>query len=479
GNPRKFTRIARRVSRNKPIVAVKAGRTKGGARAASSHTAALASSDRAASALFDQAGIIRVDTLSDFFFVGRLLATQPAPLGKRLGILTNGGGPGILAIDTAEAAGLEVPKLSEEVQARLRQGLPHFATVTNPIDLTAGAPPELYKSCLETLCDAEELDAILIIFVPPLMTPSAEVARVVSEVLAARPGFNKTVAAVFLDAQSGMASIPAGDRTVPVYAFPEGAVSALAAAAKYGAWRSEPAGHIVDIAVDRERVNEALEGAGSGWLPQDRVARLLGAAGIDILTAKTARTPEEAAAVAQELGKPVAMKVLEPPVLHKSDVGGVMLGVAPGDAAEAYLKLRRQLATRGITLEAASLAPMSRPGVEVIAGVTTDPVFGPLIAFGLGGYLVELLDDLAFRVLPLTDRDAASVIRSTRAGKLLNGYRGSPPSDIPAVEQLLLKLAALADSEPRISEIDLNPVLVHAEGQGISLVDARVRIVAG
>ncbi|HKV40834.1 MAG TPA: GNAT family N-acetyltransferase, partial [Blastocatellia bacterium] len=406
GNPRKFTRIARRVSRNKPIVAVKSGRTKAGARAATSHTAALASSDRAASALFAQAGIIRVDTLTDFFFVGRLLATQPAPAGRRLAILTNGGGPGILAVDSAEAGGLQVPTFSDSIQARLRAELSPIASVLNPVDMGAGATPAQYGACLEVLCDDPDVDAILVIFIPPIVTPSAEVARAVGEVLSKRPGLQKTVTAVFLDTTSVLASIPAGDRSVPVYPFPEGAASALAAAARYGTWRAEPAGHLVDIPVNRDEINNALEGAEPGWLPQDRVARLLGAVSIDILKLRSVHSASEAALAAKEIGVPVALKVLEPPVLHKADAGGVMLNVSADAAAESYLQLTSRLAAHGIALEAASIAPMAKAGVEVIAGITTDPVFGPLVAFGLGGYMVELYDDVVFRVLPLTDRDA-------------------------------------------------------------------------
>jgi acetyl coenzyme A synthetase (ADP forming)-like protein len=479
GNPRKFARIARRVSRHKPIVAVKSGRTAAGARAARSHTAALASSDRAASALFAQAGIIRVDTLSDFFFVARLLASQPAPAGRRLGILTNAGGPGILAVDASEAAGLQVQPLSPDTQARLRNALAPTASVVGPVDMGAGANPDRYKQCLEILCDDPDLDALLVIFIPPIITPSAEVARVIGEVLSARPALQKAIAAVFLDASSGVRSISAGDRSVPVYAFPEAAVVALGAAARYGSWRAEPAGRIVDVTVDRHAINAVLKDQPGGWLTQDKVVAVLSAASIEVTPSKVARSARDAEAAALELGVPVALKVSEPQVLHKADVGGVILSVEPKDAAHAYGKLSAQLADHGLKIEAATVTPMARPGVEVIAGITHDQVFGPLVAFGLGGYLVELLDDIAFRVLPLTDRDAAAMIRSTRAGRLLQGYRGSPRSDIAAVEKLLLHLAALADVVPRISEIDLNPVIVHPDGRGVTLVDARIRVSEG
>jgi acetyl coenzyme A synthetase (ADP forming)-like protein len=476
GNPRKFARLARRVSRRKPIVAVKAGRTKAGVRAASSHTAALASSDRAATALFEQAGMIRVDTLSDFFFVGRLLAGQPAPRGRRLAILTNGGGPGILAADSAEGAGLEIPALSDQTQSRLRAVLPSIASVANPVDMTAAAGPPVYRACFEILCDDPDIDAVMIIFIPPLITPSAEVARQISECIEARPDLAKTVIAVFLDAASKVNSIPAGRITVPVYQFPEGAVAALGAAARYGIWRDQPAGRIVDIPIDHQAIKTCLEGKAHCWLAQEDVATLLGAAGISTVPVAFVHSAEDAAAAAARFGGPVALKVSSPPVLHKSDVGGVILGVSPEGAADAYKRLWDQLTVHGVSLTGASVSPMARPGTEVIAGITNDPVFGPLVAFGLGGYLVELLDDVAFRLLPLTDRDAASMISGTRAGRLLEGYRGTPPSDIAAVEDLLLRLAALAEAEPRILEIDLNPVIVHPKGEGITLVDARVRI---
>jgi len=476
GNPRRFARIARRVSRRKPIVAVKSGRTAGGARAASSHTAALASSDRAADALFAQTGIIRVDTLAEFFAVARLLATQPIPAGNRVGILTNAGGPAIMAVDAAEAAGLEVPKLSEATQSRLRAVLPRAASVTNPVDMIASAGPSEYRACLEALLDEPGLDALLVIFIPPLVTPSTEVAKVLSETLADRATFRGPIAAVFPDAQSDLVTISAGERGVPVYDFPESAVAALSAAARYGTWRATPAGHRVPTDIDRNALDQVLAENPAGWLSQTDVARLLGAAGIAVTPSRLGHSPEEAVAAAVAFGRPVAIKVAEPAILHKSDVGGVLLNIEPEKAAAAYARLAERLSAHGVALTAASVTPMAPRGVEVIAGITNDPVFGPLVAFGSGGVLVELLDDVVFRVLPMTDRDAAAMIRETRAYRLLQGFRGSAPADVAALERLLLALGALAEAAPRVAEVDLNPVIIHQEGAGVSLIDARVRL---
>jgi acetyl coenzyme A synthetase (ADP forming)-like protein len=486
GNPRRFARIARRVSRAKPIVAVKSGRTAAGARAASSHTAALVNSDRAVNALFAQTGIIRVDTLAEFFFVARLLASQPVPKGKRLGILTNGGGPGIIAVDAAIAAGLEVQTLSDTTQAKLRKLLPAAASVSNPIDIIASGGPNEYHSCLEILCDDPDLDALLVIFIPPLATPIREVAQVLSDVLAARPNLQRPVAAVFFDPYSSIVSVPVSEhlnnarpkRSVPVYSFPESAIAALGAAVRYGTWRAAPTGSVVEFPINHDAVQHVIAAnQSSEWLSQSDAVSLLGAAGIEVINAMAARSAKEAEKIAGEMGVPVALKVLEPSVLHKSDVGGVILNVAPGDAAKAYEQLSAQLASHNIKLSAASVTPMAKTGVEVLAGITHDPVFGPLVAFGSGGYLVELLADAVFRVLPLTDRDASEMIRSTRVYRLLSGYRGSHKSDIAAIEKLLLQLGELAEAFPQIAEVDLNPVIVHPEGEGMTIVDARVKIV--
>ncbi len=477
GNPHRFARIARRVSRAKPIVAVKSGRTPAGARAASSHTAALANSDRAADALFAQTGIIRVETLSDFFSVARLLASQPIPRGHRLGILTNAGGPAILAVDAAEARGLDVSELAKSTQDRLREVVVGAASVANPVDMVASACPDSYRACLEILCDDPDLDTLLIIYIPPLLTPSSEVAKAISEVLGARQDLEKTVVAVFLDPHSPLVSIPTAGTSVPVYAFPEGAVAALSSAVRYGVWRSSPPGNRVEIPIDHEAISEVLgRHPQGGWLPQTDVSRLLRAVGVETLAATLVRSADEALVAARSIDSPVAMKVAQPEVLHKSDVGGVILNIDPPNAGAAFEQLADRLSEHGMTLEAASISPMVKAGVEVLAGITLDPVFGPLVAFGTGGYLVEFVDDVVFRIVPLTDRDAREMIQSTRAERLLKGYRGSPPADVAAIEKLLLQLGALVEAAPRIVEVDLNPVVVHPRGEGITTIDARVRL---
>ena len=485
GNPRRFARTARLVSRAKPIVAVKAGRSSVGAEAASSHTASLAGSDQAADALFAQTGIIRVDTLEDFFSVARLLASQPIPRGNRVGVLTNGGGPGIIAVDAAAAAGLEIPALSEETRALLRQVLPAHASVRNPVDTIAGAGPETYRACLEILCDDPDLDALVVIFIPPLATPTREVAQVLAEVLAARPDLQKTVVAVFFDPATSMLSLPvdstssggAKPRTVPVFTFPEAAVNALARAVRYGTWRSRRVGRLVDHPVDLARARRIIDGCpGGGWLSAEDVASILACAEINITRPRIVRSAEEALLVAAEIGLPLAMKIADPPILHKSNVDGIVLNVDPAEVDSAWRRLSGQVAAHGIELKGASLMPMARPGVEVLAGMTLDPVFGPLVAFGTGGYYVELIRDVAFRVMPMTDRDVTEMIASTRASQLLKGYRGSPEADIAEVERLLMKLGSLVEKVPEIVEIDLNPVIVHPKGEGLTMIDARVRV---
>jgi len=469
GNPIRFSRIARRVARRKPIVAVKSGRSRAGSRAASSHTGALAESDQVVDALFRQAGVIRTATLEELFDVAMLLAHQPVPNGRRVGILTNAGGPGILAADACEARGLELPSPSAMTVAGLRAFLPPAASVANPVDMLASASPEHYRRAEQILLADEGLDSLLVIFIPPIAANAEAVAAAIVE---GASGAQKPVLATFMSARGA----PPALAPIPCYPFPESASIALARAAAYGEWRRRPPGKIpdyTDLAVDSARalISRALE-RGGGWLSPAEVEQLLTAFGIPAAPARLARTENEASEAAGSLGFPVALKAVGPAILHKTEVGGVRLGLADaGAVAAACRELKERL---GSDLTGFLVQPMVRGGVEVIAGMTLDATFGPLIVYGSGGTLVELLADVAFRLHPLTDADVEAMLDEVRGTALLRGYRGAPPADEAALKDLLLRLSALVEACPEVREIDLNPVKVL--DRGVRVVDARVRV---
>jgi len=469
GNPVRFSRIARRVARKKPIVAVKAGRSGAGSRAASSHTGALAESDQVVDALFRQAGVIRTGTLEELFDVATLLAHQPVPKGSRVGILTNAGGPGILAADACEAQGLELPALSPSAVARLRAFLPASASVANPVDMIASATADHYRQALKILLEEEKLDSILVIFIPPIATRAEEVATAIVE--GAR-GARKPVLATFMSAKG----TPPVLQPIPCYPFPESAAIALARATAYGQWRRQPPGKIptldgIEIEKAREVIERALA-ARAGWLGPLDVEQLLTAFRIPVAPARLARTEGEAAAAAAALGFPVAVKAVGPAILHKTEVGGVRLNLT--DEA-ALLAACRDLKQRlGADLTDFLVQPMVPGGVEVIVGLTQDPTFGPLVLYGSGGTLVELVADVAFRLHPLTDRDVSAMLDEVKGTALLRGYRGAPRGDEEALKDLLLRVSALVELCPEVREMDLNPVKVLP--RGVRVVDARIRV---
>ncbi|MFY9549578.1 MAG: GNAT family N-acetyltransferase [Thermoanaerobaculia bacterium] len=469
GNPVRFSKIARRVARQKPIVALKSGRSRAGSRAASSHTGALAESDQVVDALFRQAGVIRTATLEELFDVAMLLAHQPVPRGRRVGILTNAGGPGILAADACEAWGLELPSLSSKTAAQLRTFLPAAASVANPVDMLAAAQPEHYQRAEQILLADEGLDSLLVIFIPPIAANSEAVAAAIVEGAA---GARKPVLATFMSARGA----PPALAPIPCYPFPESAAIALARAAAYGEWRHRPVGKVpalagIDTVPARTIVDRALERRG-GWLSPVEVEELLTAFGIPVAPARLAKTEAEADDAARAIGFPVAVKAVGPAILHKTEVGGVRLGL-PDEAAVvgACRDLKRRL---GANLTEFLVQAMVPGGVEVIAGVTRDATFGPLILYGSGGTLVELLADVAFRLHPLTDVDVAAMLDEVRGTALLRGYRGAPPKDETALKDLLLRLSALVETCPEVREMDLNPVKVL--DRGVRVVDVHVRV---
>jgi acetyl coenzyme A synthetase (ADP forming)-like protein len=476
GNPRRFARIARRVSASKPIIAVKAGRSRAGRRAASSHTAALASPDTAVDALFQQTGVIRVDTLEEMFDAAQVLGDQPVPAGRRVAIVGNAGGPCILAADACEANGLAVPELSRSSQERLRSFLSPAAAVRNPVDMVASATPADLERALGIVLGDAGIDAVVAVCVPLLGTSPKEMAEAV---VRASAGSEKPVVTNFL----GMDESPPELRTeavrVPSFCFPEPAVRALARACDYGEWRARDQGEVVeftdvDTAGGRDAVRSVLAGVPEGrWLDQREAGRLLNFYGIPSAEFDLVDSAEGAVAAAARIGYPVALKAYGPGLLHKTESGALRLRLGSADEVrDAFTGMSSALAAR---MEAAMVQAMAPPGVETIVGVVSDESFGPLVMFGSGGTAVELFADPAFRILPMTDADARELVRSARGAPLLFGYRGSEPVDVAALETLLLRVARMAEDLPEIAEMDMNPVVCGA--WGVLAVDVRIRVV--
>ena len=476
-DPRRFARIARRISRHKPIVVVKSGRTGAGRRAAYSHTAAMAARETAVEALFHQAGVIRAGTLEEMFDVAAVLSAQPAPAGRRVAVLTNVGGPGILVADACEAAGLLVPELSHDIQTRLRAGLPAQAAVKNPVDVVAATSAEQYGRTMRLLGAAEEIDAIIAVFIPIGIASAEDFAREITAAAAGLPG--KPIIAVFMMAVPAPAGL--AEAGIPLFTRPEQAATALGHIARWAEWRARPAGHVaippgIDPARGRAAIDAMLASQpGGGWADAKTAGELLAAYGISAARSRLVRTPAQAAAAQAEFGSPVAVKIAA--AIHKSDVGGVALGVdSPHAAAEAVTAIRAILTEAGIAEHAAEflIQEQIRDGVEMIVGVTHDPAFGPLVLVGLGGTFVEVLGDVAVRITPLSNTDVDEMLRSLRSYRLLTGYRQSPPLDVTALAELLHRVSAMVEDIPEITELDLNPIFVRQHGAIVA--DIRVRL---
>ena len=478
GNPRKFSRIARRVTAAKPVVAVKSGRTAAGARATSSHTGAmLSASDVTVDALFEQAGVIRTDTVHELFDVAAFLAAQPVPRGGRVVIVTNGGGPGILCADACQDYGVAIAELAPEVMARLAEFLPESAALGNPVDMIAAATAEDYRRTLEILIDAEACDAIIAIFVPALVTTAADVASAIHDVAAAGSGVPITT--VFMTSEGTPDELSSPDVRVPSYGFPEAAARSVSLAVRHGQWRGRDAGTVpyfeglraVEAAalISRELARE------EEWLPPEAVAELLGYWGLPLIGTRTVPDTEQAVAAAAELGFPVALKASAPALIHKFDVGGVRLGLQDADAVRAAAgEIERAVGRAGLRLDGLTIQPMAPPGVELIVGVVHDHSFGPVVACGAGGTTAELINDVSIRLTPLTDVDASEMLRSLKTFPLLDGYRGAPRCDLATIEEVLQRVGLMVDAHPEIAELDCNPLI--ASPHGALIVDARVRL---
>jgi acetyl coenzyme A synthetase (ADP forming)-like protein len=487
GNPRRFARLARRVSRRKPVVVLKSGRTRAGSRAAGSHTAALAASEVAVEALFQQTGVIRAETLAEMFELAAVLGSQPLPKGRRVAIVTNAGGPGILCADACEAGGLLVPELSSATRQRLSAFLPLQASLSNPVDLIASAGPEHYRQAVETLLASDEVEALVVIYIPVDPSQRLQVLDAIAAGVAAgrqAGGADTPVLACLL--AEGEASGPwqLARETIPTFAFPEAAARALGKVADYAQWRVRPVGMYLEFDDARPQearalCQQALAARGPGWLTTEATRRVLAAMGLPVAPGGVARSADAAVALAKSLGFPVAVKLASHRIVHKTEIGGIALDLRDEAGVRgAFEAIRQRLAQAGQpeAMEGVLVQPMVTGGVEVMVGVTADPLFGPLIAFGLGGIHVEILGDVVFRITPLTDSDAREMVRAIRGFRLLEGYRGHPPADVAALEEVLLRVSLLVEEVPEIAELDLNPIFALPPGRGCQIVDARLRV---
>ncbi len=468
GNPRRFARIARTVARRKPVLAVKSGRTAAGERAGASHTAAAAAPDATVDALFDQAGVIRCDGLGDLIGTARLLAEQPLPRGHRIAIIGNAGGINVLCADAADSAGLELPAMPDTVVTAIRAAAPSAAATANPIDLGAAATAEAITSAIQAV--APTVDALVVAFGATL---ASDVPGIVEAISSAIDAVELPVAVVLLGVEQPPTTL--GRRRAPVYALPEDAIRALGRTVRYARWRATPVGvrprlDRIDARRAREYVEQRIEHG--GWQSATVAAEILDCYGITVAPTLTVSSETAAIAAGDELGYPVVLKSANPDLVHKSDVGGVQLNIA--DAAEAAFAYRAIESSTGDPR--VLVQKQAGPGVELVAGIVHDRLFGSVIMCGLGGVHTEVFGDRALRLLPVTDRDASAMWQSLRGAPLLTGYRGAPAADTGAVEDLIERLGLLAEDLPEVAELDLNPVIVHPDG--ISVVDVKLRLAA-
>ncbi len=480
GNPRHFTRIAREVTHVKPVVAVKAARTRAGERAASSHTGAMAALDVATDALFAQCGVIRVDTVEGLFDMGMGFGNAPLPKDNRVAVVTNAGGPGIIIADALESQNLQVAELSEVTKKRLRESLPEEASVSNPVDMIASADADSYRSVLEIVLEDPGVDAVIASFVPPLGVHAEDVARAITDTAAGR----EEPAMAVLMGRKGLRESRAllNAASVPAFIFPESAVRALAGMDRYRRWLERPAGRVRNFEdVEGGRAAGILEDAGKAGrlrLSEHDALSMLEAYGIPVVPSRAAATAEQAVEAAESVGFPVVLKVMAPEISHKSDVGGVIVDLGSGrEVRGAYYEMMERLTQSGVAeegVEGVLVQRMVTGGRETIIGTTFDPSFGPLIMFGLGGIYVEALGDVAFRAHPVCDIDAAEMIRQLKGYKLLQGVRGEQSVDFDALQEAIQRISQLVGDFPQIAEIDINPFVAFERGQRSMALDARV-----
>ena len=484
-NPEIFSRVSHRVSRNKPILAIKGGSTPEGSRASHSHTGAIATSDVVSDALFRQAGIVMVNSIGELFDSAILLANQPAPKGKRVAILTNGGGPGILAADACAHNGLNVPELSVDTLSKIKAAVKRDIHIGNPVDLTAGVSMEEFEAVLKILAADPGYDAILTIYVPPAGLDISAVENAIGRASPLVRQNGKPLLSCFVGMSGSKGKMMEGN-FIPYYLFPEEATSALTNAVKYQELKTRETGVVPEFKdIDREKSRRIIESILTGspqrpiWIDSANMNELFKCYGIRFAETLAAATPETAAELAVKTGSPVVVKLNSATITHKTDVGGVVLNIkSTEEVKNAFNLIKSNLAKIGREKEMQGVTVQRQitEGAEVIVGVTEDHMLGHVMMFGLGGIYAELIKDTALRLHPLTDVGAKELINSVKMSQLLKGYRGMKPYDTKSLEDLLLRISALVEDNPQITEMDLNPVKVQPDGNGYWVVDARIMI---
>lgn len=478
---KRFLEVAERLSRSKPIVALKAGTTEVGVRAVSSHTGSLAGSDTAFSAAFKKAGVLRVDTMKEFFELLFAFESQPIPRGKGVLVVTNGGGPGILAADACEKMGLDLPILEPDLREKLSRQLPQHASLNNPLDILGDANESRYRLALEAALGSRVVHSVIVILTPQAMTPSEEVARVVAD---ARREFDKPIAAVFMgfDNDSSPVKILRAGR-IPNYEFPESAAFVLRKMYDYSLILGsveEPPTLLYDVDYEAiAKVIAKVKAEDRINLSPEEAFEVASACGIPAPKARVAGDAEEACEVADEIGYPVAVKVASPDILHKTDVGCVVLNVKSREEVESACEMvvrRARALMPQARISGVFVQKMAPPGKEVIVGSIRDPQFGPLVMFGLGGVYVNFLRDVSYRLAPLTLSETMEMVAETRAYTLLRGVRGEPPSDIKSVVDVITRLSQVMCRFDDLVEMEINPLFAYEEGKGCVAVDIRITL---
>lgn len=481
-NGREFMSIARKItshSRNpKPIIALKAGRTIFGAKAASSHTGSLAGSDKVYDAIFEQCGVIRGDTLEEIFDYVKAFSSQPLPRGKNVAIITNSGGPGILATDSCIRYGLNIAPLSKKTKNTLKTILPHTASLNNPIDLVAEAQHEQYEATLKAMLGQNNIHSALVILTPTAFT---DVEKVAKSIIKTSKRIKKPIVTCFLgvyDVSKGIELLE--ESQIPDYRFPESSARALAEMSKFTAWLKRPKTRIKKFKVDTikaSRIIEQVKQEDRSFLLEQEAYEVLKAYGFPVVNSFLATSESQALSAAVKIGFPVVMKIASPDVLHKFDFGGIMLNIKnKTEVQKAYStilsNIRAKLPNARIT--GVMVEEMAAGGKEVILGMNDNEQFGPVLMFGMGGIYVEALEDVIFRLAPIRELTADMMIAKTKTHKILDGFRGGPVYDTAAISDCLKRLSQLVTDIDDIKELDINPLIVYEKGKGCTIVDARI-----